>query len=253
MSRTTETAPAVDITAPDQPQPTARRKRKRPSVGMMFGVIWLGALGFMAVFADYLPFIRKFDQAVRGAGRFRVGPGSDFWFGSDQLGRDVFARCIYGAQISLRVSVTSILVGLLIGGTMGMAAGYYRGWIDRVVSITVDTLLAFPPLIMAILIVGRFDRLNLDNGWTWLTRTWSITIVLGVLSSPPWPESYAPKHSASRSASTYSPPAAWERPTGESCFVKCSRTSYRQCSRSRSPVLRSCWSPRVASPSSAIR
>jgi peptide/nickel transport system permease protein len=139
----------------------------------------------MAIFADFLPFLRRYDQKVRGAARFRVGPGADFWFGSDQLGRDVFARCIYGAQISLRVAITSILVGLIIGGTMGMAAGYFRGWIDRVVSITVDTLLAFPPLIMAILVVGRFDELSKGDGWGWLTRTWSITIVLGLLSIAP--------------------------------------------------------------------
>ncbi len=163
----------------------AKPLRKKRAIGLWLGVIWLAALGFMAIFADFLPFLRRYDQKVRGAARFRVGPGADFWFGSDQLGRDVFARCIYGAQISLRVAITSILVGLIIGGSMGMAAGYFRGWIDRVVSITVDTLLAFPPLIMAILVVGRFDELSKGEGWGWLTRTWSITIVLGLLSIAP--------------------------------------------------------------------
>jgi peptide/nickel transport system permease protein len=167
------------------PTPT-RRRRSLPSLGVALGTAWLVGLTFLALFADWLPFIRRYDQRVKGASRFGFGPGNDFWFGSDQLGRDVFARCIYGAQISLRVAVTSILIGLVVGGALGLIAGYFRGWGDRFLSITFDTLLAFPPLIIAILVVGRFDRLQIDSsGFSWLTRTWSITIVLGLLSIAP--------------------------------------------------------------------
>lgn len=165
---------------------TDKPKRDRWHPTTIFASLWLGSLTLLAVLADYLPFIRGYQERVRGAGRFRFGPGIDFLFGSDQLGRDMFARCIYGAQISLRVAASSILVGLVIGGTLGLAAGYLRGWFDRIVSIFVDVLLAFPALIISILIVGRFDVLSMSNSsFSWLTRTYSITFVLGLLSIAP--------------------------------------------------------------------
>lgn len=160
--------------------------RRRPTVTTVLASTWLISLTVLAVTADYLPFIRGYSQRVKYARNYTLGPGSDFFFGSDQLGRDIFARCVYGAQISLRVAVSSIVVGLLIGGTLGLAAGYLRGWVDRAVSILVDILLAFPALIISILVVGRFDVLSATNdNLTWLTRTWSITFVLSLLSVAP--------------------------------------------------------------------
>jgi len=160
--------------------------RKRPSATTILASSWLIVLTILAITADYLPFIRAYNQRVKDARNYKLGPGSDFFFGSDQLGRDIFARCIYGAQISLRVAASSIIVGLLIGGTLGLAAGYLKGWVDRVVSIIVDILLAFPALIISILIVGRFDVLSASNdSLSWLTRTWSITFVLSLLSIAP--------------------------------------------------------------------
>ena len=160
--------------------------RKRPTVTTILASTWLIVLTLLAVTADYLPFIRAYNQRVKYARNFKLGPGTDFFFGSDQLGRDIFARCIYGAQISLRVAASSIVVGLLIGGTLGLAAGYLKGWVDRAVSIVVDILLAFPALIISILIVGRFDVLSATNDHlAWLTRTWSITFVLSLLSIAP--------------------------------------------------------------------
>ena len=160
--------------------------RKRPTVTTILASTWLIVLTILALTADYLPFIRAYNQRVKYARNYKLGPGSDFFFGSDQLGRDIFARCIYGAQISLRVAASSIIVGLLIGGTLGLAAGYLKGWVDRAVSIVVDILLAFPALIISILIVGRFDVLSATNdSLSWLTRTWSITFVLSLLSIAP--------------------------------------------------------------------
>ena len=67
-------------------------------------------------------------SASTGAGNYAFGPGADFWFGSDRLGRDVFARCIYGARITLIIGITSIVIGMVVGTTLGMIAGYRRGW-----------------------------------------------------------------------------------------------------------------------------
>ncbi len=177
----------TEVTNPDPDQtPARRRRRRRPSLAMSFAVIWLGTLSFLAVFADLLPFVRSTSR-VRGAGNFAFGPGAEFWFGSDQLGRDVFARCIYGAQISLRIALFSILTALVIGGGLGLIAGYYRGWVDRIVSTIIDVLLAFPALIIALLIVQRTDALSdqIPDSFGWLSRTWAITFVLAILAIAP--------------------------------------------------------------------
>ncbi len=166
-----------------------RRARRRPrSIAVWFGVAWLAVIATMALLADHLPFIRGYAQQVPYARNFAMRPGSDFWFGSDQLGRDVFARCIYGARVSLLVAVSSIVVGLTVGGLLGILAGYYRGRTDRVTSIVADCLLAFPPVVLAVLIVGRIDALAGDDFsilWWHPTRTWSVVIVLSLLSIAP--------------------------------------------------------------------
>jgi peptide/nickel transport system permease protein len=78
------------------------------------------------------------------------GPSRDHLFGVDQIGRDVFARTLYGARVSLTVAViaTALIVG--IGTVVGMIAGYYRGWVDTFLSRTMDVMLAFPVLLLAL-------------------------------------------------------------------------------------------------------
>jgi peptide/nickel transport system permease protein len=178
--------PTTEPAAPPPVVTTPKKKRSIPTIGLLLSVIWLVGLVILAVLADFLPFVRRYDTQVRGAGDFAFGPGNDFWFGSDRLGRDVFARCVYGARISLQVAVVSILAGLTIGGTLGICAGYFRGWTDRIISILLDILLAFPVLVFSILVVGRFDALQLNNDlFGWLSRSWSVTIVLSTLSVAP--------------------------------------------------------------------
>jgi len=166
-------------------------RRRRPPLGMAFGILWLVTIILLTVLADFLPFVRGATQAPRGASNYAFGPGVDFWFGSDRLGRDVFARCVYGARISLIIAVTSIAIGLVVGTALGMLTGYFRGWIDRVVSIFVDSLLAFPAIILAALVVGRAGALResdiqvLGLGFTWLSNAWAITAVFAVLSVAP--------------------------------------------------------------------
>ena len=169
---------------------TGRVRRKLP-LGLWFGIAWLVVTTFHAFMATRLPWVRGENQRVDGAGRYRISPGADFWFGSDQLGKDVFARCVYGAKLSLTLASVSIVVGLLIGGTLGMIAGYFKGWIDRALSILIDSLLAFPALVVAALVIGRFDVLQASDiqvvgfGFEWLSRRWSIAIVFSLLSIAP--------------------------------------------------------------------
>jgi peptide/nickel transport system permease protein len=180
-----------NVAVAHSPDAEQRPRRKKLPLGYWFGVSWLAVVLFHAAFAAYLPWVRGENQRVDGAGNFRISPGSDFWFGSDQLGRDVFARCVYGARLALTVSVVSILVGVLIGGTLGMIGGYFKGRADRAISIFTDSLLAFPVIVIASLIIGRFDVLAASDieflgfGFEWLTRRWSICIVFSLLSIAP--------------------------------------------------------------------
>jgi len=79
-----------------------------------------------------------------------TGPSSAHWFGVDELGRDVFSRVLAGASVSLQVAFIATGIALVVGTSLGMIAGYYRGWADTVISRAVDVLLAFPILLLAL-------------------------------------------------------------------------------------------------------
>ena len=190
----TDVAPAATATAAATIAPVGvaePTKRRRFPLGFWFGVVWLGTLLFVAIFADYLPFVRLPDRGLDGAGNYAYGPGADFWFGSDRNGRDVFARCVYGARITLLISVSSILIGLIWGTAVGMISGYRRGWSDRVLSVFVDVLLAIPAIVFAAMIVGRAKALRqsesefLGISLSWLNNTWAIMFVFAVLTIAP--------------------------------------------------------------------
>lgn len=191
LAPATTAATAAATLAPVAVADEPTRRRKLTGLGALFGLAWLAFLVILALLADYLPFVYRPDQRVEGAGNYAYGPGADFWFGSDRLGRDVFSRCIYGARISLIIAITSIAIGLLVGTTLGMVCGYVRGWIDRVISIFVDALLAIPVLIFAALVTSRGRALResdiqvLGIGFRWLSNTWTITFTFAVLSIAP--------------------------------------------------------------------
>ncbi|MFM7685814.1 MAG: ABC transporter permease [Actinomycetota bacterium] len=166
------------------------RRRRIPKAGVLIGATWLIALVFLAVAADWLPFIRSADTKVRVNGRlmsnYKLGPGSVAWWGTDGNGFDVFARCIYYARNTLFIGLASTAIGLLVGGALGMMAGYFRGWVDRVISIFVDCLLAIPALVLAIMLVRRLDDIKVDYEWLgWMTRKWQIILTLSILAVAP--------------------------------------------------------------------
>jgi peptide/nickel transport system permease protein len=90
-----------------------------------------------------------------------TGPSGNHIFGVDQLGRDVFARVLYGARVSLKVAIIATALSVAIGVTVGMIAGYYRGWVDTALSRMTDVVLAFPILLLGI---GLASACSLGNG-----------------------------------------------------------------------------------------
>jgi peptide/nickel transport system permease protein len=190
---TTTIAPS---TAPTEPVAAAvapaakKRKLKWPGLGIVFAVGFLGTLTFLAIFADYLSFIPYPDEKILGAngrvGRYNWGPGWTAWFGTDGVSNDVFSKTIYGARTSLQVGVFATVFGIVVGGTLGVVAGYFRGWVDRVVMIITDCLLALPALLLAIILVNRLDDYKQDTEWLgWLSRKWQIVFTLGILATAP--------------------------------------------------------------------
>jgi peptide/nickel transport system permease protein len=89
------------------------------------------------------------------------GPSSSNLFGADPLGRDVFSRVVYGARVSLEVALVATAIAMLIGLVVGLLAGFYRGWIDTILSRSIDVLLAFPILLLAL---GIASACSLGNG-----------------------------------------------------------------------------------------
>ncbi len=117
----------------------------------LFGGIIILIFVFVAIFADWLA---PYDpNAVTLSERF-LPPSSVHFFGTDNLGRDILSRVIYGARISLWVGILTVSLAMLIGVPLGLFAGYRRGWTDTLFMRLVDVFLAFPVIILAIAIVA---------------------------------------------------------------------------------------------------
>ncbi len=127
--------------------------RLKKSKLAMFGLYILLALIIMAVFADVI-YDYDTDVIEPNYAIMLQPPSSEHWFGTDNLGRDVFARVIYGSRISLQVSIMSIVISLIIGGGFGAVAGYYGGRVDDILMRIMDVFLAIPNMLMAIAVVA---------------------------------------------------------------------------------------------------
>ncbi|MBO2533565.1 MAG: ABC transporter permease [Thermoactinomycetaceae bacterium] len=104
----------------------------------------------VALLAD---FIAPYDYAERSEDLLQP-PSAEHWFGTDEMGRDIFSRVLYGSRISLRVGFFAIAGSIVIGSFLGLIAGFYGGWRDVVISRLFDILLAFPSILLAIAIVA---------------------------------------------------------------------------------------------------
>jgi peptide/nickel transport system permease protein len=100
------------------------------------------------------PWIAPFPQQMMMTGRPVQGPDLLHWFGTDQLGRDVFSRTLYGGRIVIVLSVTGTLLGVALGSLIGLTCGYVRGWVDEVVMRMVEAILSIPFLVLALLAVS---------------------------------------------------------------------------------------------------
>ncbi|NNU91452.1 nickel transporter permease [Anoxybacillus sp. CHMUD] len=123
------------------------RKNKMALVGS-------GIVLFFILLAVFAPLIAPYEMNDQQLSMRLQAPSKDHIFGTDDFGRDIFSRVVYGARISLWVGFFSVLGSVVIGSLLGIIAGYYRRWIDAVISRIFDIMLAFPSILLAIGIVA---------------------------------------------------------------------------------------------------
>lgn len=129
-----------------------RRLRRDPRAWIGIGVVT--ALILMAIAA---PLVAGQDPLKIDLIRSLEGPSTAHWFGTDIQGRDVFARLVYGARVSLTVGIASQTIALSLGVLLGLVAGYYGKWVDEIVMRLADVTLAFPTLLLLIALVAALQ------------------------------------------------------------------------------------------------
>ena len=132
-------------------QKTAELSRKNP-LGA-FGAAVVLVMIFAAVFADY---ITAYDPIDNNYEMMLVAPNVDYWFGTDQMGRDILTRIIYGARTALFVGLTAAIVGSTVGLVLGVGSAYFSGTFDLLFQRVMDVFMAFPLIILALAVVAIF-------------------------------------------------------------------------------------------------
>ncbi len=117
------------------------------------GVVGVGLVLLFVLLAICAPLVSPFDPIAQPAKRL-LTPGSPYIFGTDEFGRDVLSRIIFGSRVSLQVGIISVGIALLVGGSVGVVSGYYMGMFDSLVQRLVDIVFAFPSIILIIAISG---------------------------------------------------------------------------------------------------
>ena len=148
-------ATAVDIAAPDAARlasegATTRPGRRRLGITTWVATAWIAVVAFAAVFGDVLPLKNPLKSDYL---HVAVGPGTGgHLLGTDEIGRDILARIVFGARVSLTVGVIAVGAGMIVGGLIGLLAGHYRGRLEATLMGVVDIMLAVPALILVIAI-----------------------------------------------------------------------------------------------------
>ena len=162
---------ALDATLELEGEVAVARRRRR-GLGIVFwaAAVWIVIVFVAAIGADLLPLADPYKQALLAR---RALPSAAHLLGTDALGRDILARIIYGARASLAVGLLAPIIATVVGGTLGLLAGYFRGRLEALITGASDVLLAFPPLVLALAIVAYLGQ-SVAN----------LIIVLAILTVP---------------------------------------------------------------------
>jgi peptide/nickel transport system permease protein len=138
------------------------------------GMVGLAVILVNVLMAVLAPWVATHDPLKVDVVRRSAPPSQEFWFGTDDFGRDIFSRVIYGSRISLEISVLSVLVATLLGVIIGATAGYYGGWADNLLMRFMDAIMSFPAILLAIGIMavrgGSIYNVVLALGFVYIPR-----------------------------------------------------------------------------------
>lgn len=164
-------APVLDATTAPAPSVMTTVKAiffSRPAV--LAAAVVIALFVIVALFA---PWLAPYDPLAQSYAKINRSPSSDHWLGTDQFGRDVLSRMLYGSRNSLIIGFLSPAMAAIVGTSLGVVAGYFGGVTDRIISRFVDLLISFPELLLAIIISAA-----LGGGF------WNIVIVLAAAFVP---------------------------------------------------------------------
>lgn len=136
----------------------------------VFGLTLLALIVIVTVFA---PVLAPYSPTEQNYDAIQVGPSLDHPFGTDDLGRDIFSRVLFGYRTILTITVSGVLMAFAIGTSIGLSAGYFGGWTDNIVMRGVDILMSFPSLILALALIAAIGP-----------SKWGVALVLGVAYTP---------------------------------------------------------------------
>ena len=148
-----------------------RLKKNKMAIASFFLLV------IIALIAVFAPLIAPYDPYTQDLSRINEPPSSDHWFGTDDVGRDLFSRVVYGTRISMLVGVVCEAICVPIGVILGALAGYFGGWVDAVISRIIEIFASFPTILFAIAvmfilgpgIMNIFIAIGVI-GWTGLAR-----------------------------------------------------------------------------------
>lgn len=180
QAQATSTAAARPFTTKKEFYAQFRKKSIAHELWLRFlknktAVIGLVIFSIIAVVAISAPWITDYHNVVikmNIAERLQA-PSAHHWLGTDELGRDVLARIVYGAQVSLTIGISAIFVSLMVGLVLGGTAGYYGGKIDAVIMRAMDVFLCLPDVLLALAIIAAFGNTKVN-----------LTIAIGLAFSP---------------------------------------------------------------------
>ncbi|MGH1479469.1 MAG: nickel transporter permease [Geminicoccales bacterium] len=138
-------ATMIEVMASPRSTGLWRQLLKSPS-----GVIGLAIVAILIVAALFAPWIAPHDPLRMGAGPRFQPPSSGHWFGTDDFGRDVFSRIVFGARLTLQIGVIAVGISLTSGLLLGLVAGYAGGWTERILMRLVDVLFSFTEIVIAL-------------------------------------------------------------------------------------------------------
>ena len=143
-----------------------------------FCTVWLILVILAAALADLIPGLPdpNYQGFVFGDGKTNEGPTASHWLGTDNVSRDILARLIYGARVSLIFAVAGVTVGIIVGGTLGSIAGYFRGFLETFLMAVVDFWLSFPALVFFIFVTTMLSQRGL----------FTLCLIIGVLIWAPY-------------------------------------------------------------------